>query len=600
MTQDVEASSGSELGLPSPKERRWLRESGGLTYEEVAAEVGVTATTVRSWECGRTEPRGRTREAYAGLLDRLAAAGSKAPVRPVAAGPPTHRPRTAGKRSAKPAPHRDRPAPREAAPGDPAPQGAPAETAAGPAPGGPAGGGDGTAAARMPGRPVTDAAAHGDPHRAPGSDAEAPAAATPGTPAGPSTPATPADAGAPATPGAPAGPAAPTPPAPAAPRTTGPASPTEPAPPPGAPTDPRGTTAPAGPRPHPAAPAATGPAPQDPADAQPAPAPGAPTHPGAPAAPAATGPARQDPAPAHTPEEPFPQIGPAPEQDPAPPGPPYGPRPRPPRDAVEAFDALYDHAAAALVRQTYLLTGRRSLALHAVEVAFRQAWGRWPEVATDRDPVGWVRSAAHEYALSPWHRFRRAHRRPDKPPADTADRILLEALLALPPVHRRTVLLYDGVGLDLPDTAAETEASTPATGHRLLRAHAELARRIPLPAGATPERRSAMLRERLGAVRPAVSLEPRPAATVRAVSEHRARRLSRAALVLTAVIAASTGYTTVTAPDHYEPPVAPGASVSGVPPLSGPPRLTETSRYLQDKLRADPAAGPHRLHPRLE
>lgn len=278
----------------------------------------------------------------------------------------------------------------------------------------------------------------------------------------------------------------------------------------------------------------------------------------------------------------------------------YGPRPRPPRDPVEAFDTLYDHTAAALVRQAYLLTGRRALALHSVEVAFRQAWGRWPEVATDRDPVGWVRSAAHEYALSPWHRFRRAHRHPDKPPADPADRVLLDALLALPPVHRRTVLLYDGVGLDLPDTAAETEASTPATGHRLLRAHAELARRIPLLAGVTPERRSAMLRERLGAVRPAVSLEPRPAATVRTVSEHRARRLARAALVLTAVIAASTGYTTVTAPDHYEPPVAPGTSVSGVPPLSGPPRLTETSRYLQDKLRADPAAGPHRLHPKLE
>ncbi|MEU3725552.1 helix-turn-helix transcriptional regulator, partial [Streptomyces sp. NPDC031705] len=63
MTQDAETSSGSELGLPSPKERRWLRESGGLTYEEAAARVGVTAATVRSWECGRTEPRGRTREA---------------------------------------------------------------------------------------------------------------------------------------------------------------------------------------------------------------------------------------------------------------------------------------------------------------------------------------------------------------------------------------------------------------------------------------------------------------------------------------------------------------------------------------------------------
>ncbi|MEU9039884.1 DNA-directed RNA polymerase sigma-70 factor, partial [Streptomyces sp. NPDC048352] len=308
-------------------------------------------------------------------------------------------------------------------------------------------------------------------------------------------------------------------------------------------------------------------------------------------------------------EEPFPQTAPAPagapHPDPAPgeparPAAPPGPRPLPPQNPAEAFDALYDHAAAALVRQAYLLTGRRALALHSVEQAFRQAWGRWPEVATDPDPVGWVRSAAYEYALSPWHRFRRAHRHPDKPPADPADRVLLDALLALAPVRRRTVLLYDGVGLDLPDTAAETEASTPAAGHRLLRAHAELSRRLPELAGVPPRQRSALLRERLGTVRPAVPLEPRPAAAVRTLCEHRARRLARAALVLTAVIAASTGYTTVTAPDHYEPPVAPGASVSGVPPLSGPQRLTEESRDLQDKLRADPAAGPHRLSPSSE
>ncbi|GLX18049.1 helix-turn-helix domain-containing protein [Streptomyces lavendulae] len=567
MTQDVEASSGSELGLPSPKERRWLRASGGLTYEEVAAEVGVTAATVRSWECGRTEPRGRTREAYAALLDRLAAAGSAAPVRPVAAGPPTHRPRTTAKKPAPPPPADPAdpgkaaavdPAPVRRLPGEPFRQDAPAAPAsAAPAPGDDTG----TATARADGRPVADAATHTAHDEPPGRDTGAPAA-----------PATAHGA-------------------------------------PGAPADPGETRAPAGPAPYPAAPCATaGPTPPDPTRTEPAPPPGAPADPDG----TAQAPAPEEPFlqaapppgghPPASPEEPFRQ---APAEPPAaapgrPYGRPYGPRPRPPRDAVEAFDALYDHAAAALVRQAYLLTGRRSLALHSVEVAFRQAWGRWPEVATDRDPVGWVRSAAHEYALSPWHRFRRAHRRPDKPPADTADRILLEALLALPPVHRRTVLLYDGVGLDLPDTAAETEASTPATGHRLLRAHAELARRIPPLAGVTPERRSAMLRERLGAVRPAVPLEPRPAATVRAVSEHRARRLARAALVLTAVIAASTGYTTVTAPDHYEPPIAPGASVSGVPPLSGPPRLTETSRYLQDKLRADPAAGPHRLHPQLE
>ncbi|MCF3181298.1 DNA-directed RNA polymerase sigma-70 factor, partial [Streptomyces polychromogenes] len=275
---------------------------------------------------------------------------------------------------------------------------------------------------------------------------------------------------------------------------------------------------------------------------------------------------------------------------------------RPTRPA-EAFDCLYAYSAPALVRQVYLLTGRRTLAQESVERAFRQAWAQWPEVATDPDPVGWVRSAAYEYALSPWRRLRRAHRtlgRPDKAPADPNDRILLGALLSLPPAHRRTVLLYDGVGLDLPDTAAETEASTPTTGNRLLRAHADLAARLPGLAGVPPQEQSAVLRAWLGAVRPAVPLEPPPAATVRTLSEHRARRWARAALMLTAVIAAATGYTTVTAPDHYVAPVPAGVGVSGVPALSGPPRLTETSRALQDKLREHPAAGPRRLHPSLE
>ncbi|MEU8438299.1 DNA-directed RNA polymerase sigma-70 factor, partial [Streptomyces sp. NPDC029216] len=277
-------------------------------------------------------------------------------------------------------------------------------------------------------------------------------------------------------------------------------------------------------------------------------------------------------------------------------------RARPVRPA-EAFDCLYAYSAPALVRQVYLLTGRRALAQESVGRAFRQAWAQWPEVAADPDPVGWVRAAAYEHALSPWRRLRRAHRtlgRPDKAPADPNDRILLGALLALPPAHRRTVLLYDGVGLDLPDTAAETEASTPTTGNRLLRAHADLCTRLPGLADVPPEQQSAVLREWLGAVRPAVPLEAAPAATVRALSEYRARRWARAALVLTAVIAIATGYTTVTAPDHYVAPVAPGARVSGVPPLSGPQRLTETSRVLQDKLRDHPAAGPRRLHPTLE
>ncbi|GAA3088082.1 hypothetical protein GCM10020254_35820 [Streptomyces goshikiensis] len=224
-----------------------------------------------------------------------------------------------------------------------------------------------------------------------------------------------------------------------------------------------------------------------------------------------------------------------------------------PLTPADVFDALYDRAAPALLRQAYLLTGRRALAMESVERAFHLAWNRWPELIADPDPVGWVRSAAYEYALSPWHQFRRAHRHPDKPPAEPADRILLDAMLQLSPMHRRTVLLYDGIGLDLPDTAAETEATTPTAGNRLLRAHAELAARIPELAAVPPEKQSAVLRHRLGALRPSVPLEPRPAVAVRGSGEHRTRLWGRAVLGLTAMIAVATSYTLSTAPTHYIP-----------------------------------------------
>ncbi|MFF0968075.1 RNA polymerase sigma factor [Streptomyces sp. NPDC003703] len=149
-----------------------------------------------------------------------------------------------------------------------------------------------------------------------------------------------------------------------------------------------------------------------------------------------------------------------------------------PLTPAQAFDALYAFCAPALVRQSYLLTGRRDRAREAVERAFQLAWQRWPEVAHDRDPAGWMRALAYDCALSPWYRFLPRNRIPDPPPAP-ADRALQHALLRLPPSYRRTLVLYDGVGLDLPETAAETEASTPATANRLMHAREAVAACLP-------------------------------------------------------------------------------------------------------------------------
>ncbi|MFD8986359.1 DNA-directed RNA polymerase sigma-70 factor, partial [Streptomyces sp. NPDC059564] len=343
------------------------------------------------------------------------------------------------------------------------------------------------------------------------------------------------------------------------------------------------------PEPKPAAPQ------NDPAQSDPSP-PGAPPRPGQAAQPGETAHSGETTQPGQAP-----QPGEAAQPGGEPPQPGGEPAQPPPSRPAQAFDALYARAAPALVRQSYLLTGRPALAQQAVEQAFRQAWGRWPEVATDPDPVGWVRATAYDYALSPWPRLRHRYRRPGKAPAEPVDRMLLNALLDLPPAHRRTVLLYDGIGLDLPDTAAETEATTLAAGNRLLHAHAALADRVPGLTDVAPGKQSAVLRELLAAVRPPVPLEPRrTAAAVRVLTENRALRWARAALGLTTVIAVATGYTTVTAPGRYEPPLPPGTSVSGVPPHSGPQRLTDRSRELQNKLRDAPAAGPARISPGLE
>ncbi|MFE9628208.1 sigma factor-like helix-turn-helix DNA-binding protein [Streptomyces sp. NPDC006527] len=264
---------------------------------------------------------------------------------------------------------------------------------------------------------------------------------------------------------------------------------------------------------------------------------------------------------------------------------------RPHLTPAQAFDALYAYCVPALVRQAYLLTGRRELARESVEQAFQLAWQRWPEVAVDPDPAGWVRAAAYEYALSPWHQFRPRYRHPEPPPAAASDRALLDALLALPPPYRRTLLLYDGVGLDLPETAAETEASTPAAARRLLHAREVVAARLPTLAD------PAELHRRLAQMASAERLRAAKPPTVRMNSERRARFWTRAAITFTAALIGVTSLSVYTAPTRYEPPVPPGETVRGVPPKAAPGPLSDAELSLRAKLRSGTAHGPERLLP---
>ncbi|MGW4271667.1 RNA polymerase sigma factor [Streptomyces seoulensis] len=302
--------------------------------------------------------------------------------------------------------------------------------------------------------------------------------------------------------------------------------------------------------------------------------------------------------------------------------------------AVQAFDALYAFCAPALVRQAYLLNGRHEGARAAVEAAFQQAWLRWPEVAHDRDPAGWVRAAVYERALSPWDRLRRRDRLPDPPP-DPADRALQEALLRLPPSYRRTLVLYDGVGLDLPETAAETEASTPATAGRLTHAREAVAARLPELADPAELHRRLVRLAATASLNPARTTTPAKGAggtgapprgsgaaggiagvagvagaavasvaasvagpaAVRTAGERSTRFWTRSAIAFTVTIIGATTLTLRTAPTHYLAPVSPGHAIQGLPVEAAAGPLSQDALKLRAQLKTEVAGGPERLAP---
>ncbi|WP_311318645.1 helix-turn-helix transcriptional regulator [Streptomyces sp. 2132.2] len=71
----VQPSRRRWCDLPEPGERRRLREQWGLSIRQVATAFGVTPATVRSWEYGRSAPRGSRKEAYQRFLAGLAEHG---------------------------------------------------------------------------------------------------------------------------------------------------------------------------------------------------------------------------------------------------------------------------------------------------------------------------------------------------------------------------------------------------------------------------------------------------------------------------------------------------------------------------------------------
>ncbi|HWU06969.1 MAG TPA: helix-turn-helix transcriptional regulator [Streptomyces sp.] len=100
--------------LPTPEERKRLREAAGLSQEQIAKALKSRRETIGNWESGETEPRPPKRAAYARLLEGLAArfpataddapAAAPAPTVPEAFTGPAPVPAPAAEAPAPPAP----------------------------------------------------------------------------------------------------------------------------------------------------------------------------------------------------------------------------------------------------------------------------------------------------------------------------------------------------------------------------------------------------------------------------------------------------------------------------------------------------------------
>ncbi|MFF6771967.1 telomere-associated protein Tap [Streptomyces sp. NPDC012637] len=70
---DALLEQAAQDDLPSPRERKRLREAAGLSQEQIAKALNSRRETIGNWETGATEPRAPKRAAYARLLEGLAA-----------------------------------------------------------------------------------------------------------------------------------------------------------------------------------------------------------------------------------------------------------------------------------------------------------------------------------------------------------------------------------------------------------------------------------------------------------------------------------------------------------------------------------------------
>ncbi len=134
--------------------------------------------------------------------------------------------------------------------------------------------------------------------------------------------------------------------------------------------------------------------------------------------------------------------------------------------AEDAYDAFFQSSWARLQGQAYVLTGSLEQAQDLTQEALLRAWTHWDRIAGYEDPEGWTRRVLHNLCIQSWRRAQvrrldgtRATVTPTATPTETPtdeDHVLLaQAMRHLPGAQARALLLHDGLGLTVAETARE-------------------------------------------------------------------------------------------------------------------------------------------------
>jgi RNA polymerase sigma-70 factor (ECF subfamily) len=125
-----------------------------------------------------------------------------------------------------------------------------------------------------------------------------------------------------------------------------------------------------------------------------------------------------------------------------------------------AFDAFYRNSSRRLYGQAYVLTGSREIAEDLTHEAFLRAWKHWQRIGDYEGPEAWTRRVLHNLCIDSWRKSRpRVHNVLDPVPASveipTHHLQLAEAMRSLPGQQARALLLHDGLGMTIAETAGD-------------------------------------------------------------------------------------------------------------------------------------------------